>query len=37
MLTMKPIHILAAYTVALLITWKLTPVILWATGMGAGL
>lgn len=37
MLTMKPIHILAAYTIALLITWKLTPVILWATGTGGDL
>lgn len=34
---MKPIHILTAYTVMLLITWKLTPAILWATGMGDGL
>ncbi len=34
---MKTIHILEAYLVALYITWKLTPAILWATGMGAGL
>lgn len=34
---MKPIHIFEGYLVALYITWKLTPAILWATGMGGGL
>jgi hypothetical protein len=37
-MTLKPIHIVIAYLVALVLSWKLTPALLWASGLGgAGL